>query len=252
MRQTILLLAVTTTLMFSQVGANTRTFEFPFALSADRNSEFSTRFAALSPGRISVEANWKSSGPGAPAISLTLILIRPDGTEASRKSGSSVLRADYQASEPELESFIKARNFKWTAKLINGPNKNQEVTGRIRITVSTTPTTLEDTQFTLVGLGNAQEIAFIPPAPGRILAEVSWRADLIADGSSPSSSVTVSLIHPSQSRTHARRLGMSPIRVEHQVTEQELDQGSRWLIRLQNDGQVKVRGRLRVSYTPGL
>lgn len=252
MRQTIQLLAVTTTLMFSQVAANTRTVEVPFALSADRNSEFSSRFPALSPGRIVVEANWKSSSAGAPAIPLTLILIRPDGTEASRKVGSSVLRTDYQASAPEIESFIKARNFKWTAKLINGPNQNHDVTGRIRITVSAAPTTLEDTQFTLIGLGNAQEIAFIPPAPGRIVAEVSWRADSIADGSSPSSSVTVSLIHPAQSRTHARRLGMSPIRVEHQVTERELDQGSRWLVRLQNDGQVKVSGRLRVFYTPGL
>lgn len=252
MRQTIQLLAVTTTLMFSQVAATTRTVEFPFALSADRHSEFSTKFAALSPGRIVVEANWKSSVAEAPVIPLTLILIRPDGTEASRKSGKSVLRTAYQASEPEIESFIRARNFRWTTKLINGQGNNHEVAGRIRITVPAAPTTLEDTQFTLVGLGNAQEIAFVPPAPGRIVAEVSWRADSLADGSSPSSSVTVSLIHPAQSRTHARRLGMSPIRVEHQVTERELDQGSRWLIRLQNDGQVKVSGRLKVFYTPGL
>jgi hypothetical protein len=233
-----------------QSRASTRTVEFPFALSSDRKSEFAARFAALSPGRIVVEASWGSAGRTGP-VSLTLILLRPDGTEAARKIGMSGMRADYVVPEPEIERFTRSRNFKWTARLVNDADEDRrEVSGRLRISLPAVATLLEDTQFTLLGSGNAQEIAFVPPAPGRILVEATWQSDSTDDGSIPR--LTVSLIHPAQSRTHARRQGMSPIRVEHQVTEPELDRGSRWVVRVQNDGLVRINGRLKVLYTPGL
>ncbi|MCA1600740.1 MAG: hypothetical protein LC776_03500 [Acidobacteria bacterium] len=37
-----------------------------------------------------------------------------------------------------------------------------------------------------------------------------------------------------------RRQGTSPIKVEQQVTEQALDRGGRWVVRVQNDSQTKV------------
>jgi len=110
---------------------------------------------------------------------------------------------------------------------------------------------LEDTQFTLLGSGNAQEIPFNVPAPGRIEVETSWEPDAL---SKPSAQVllVVSLIHPGDSRTYARRQGTSPIKVEHQITEQVLDRGGRWVVRVQNDSQTKVSGRVRIVYTPSL
>lgn len=228
--------------------ANTRTLEVPFGLSADRASEFSSKFAAFSPGRIVAEASWNSTGRS----SLSLILIRPDGSEAARRSGSSPVQIEYRATEPEIETFIRSRNTRWTVRLINNADdKRQEVRGKLRITVPAVARLLEDTQFTLVGSGNAQEIPFIPPALGRVVIEATWQVE--ASGGAPDRApLTVSLIHPGQSRTYARRQGPSPIRVEHQVTEQELDRGSRWIVRMQNDSQIKVKGRLKVLYTPGL
>lgn len=231
--------------------ANTRTLEFPFGLSADIKSEFSSKFAALSAGRIIIEANWNSRGGAALPVSLNLILIRPDGSEAARKTGSSLLQIEYRATEQEIANFIGSRNSRWTVRLLNNADeKRHEVTGKLRITVPARAHLLEDTQFTLLGSGNAQEIPFVVPAPGRISVEAAWQADsLSATASAP---LTLSLIHSGQSRTYARRLGSSPLRIEHQVTELELDRGSRWIVRVQNDSQIKLKGRLKVIYTPGL
>ena len=135
-------------------------------------------------------------------------------------------------------------------KIFNDENNRSEITGTVRITLPVEIRTLEDTQFTLLGSGNAQEIAFIVPAPGRLEVQTSWQRDGLENKSSVI--LTVSLLHPGESRTYARRQGTSPVDVDQQVSEEALDKGSRWVVRVQNDTQEKVSGRLRVSYTPSL
>jgi hypothetical protein len=227
-------------------NANTRTLEMRFALSADARSEFSRQFPVLSSGRIVIEANW-SSGP---TDSLTLVLIQPDGRVATSKTGRSILRIEHRASEELLERLDDDKGHKWTAKILNDVS-GSEVTGTLRITVPTTTRTLEDTQFSLLGSGNAQEIPFNVPAPGRVQVEVSWSTDALSSASPPVVLI-VSFIHPGEARTYARRQGPSPISVEHQVTEQALDRGERWIVRVQNDTQTKVNGRIKISYTPSV
>ncbi len=185
-------------------------------------------------------------------VSLTLILIQPDGTIATSKNGTSILRFEHRASEQDLEKWAGSKEPKWTVKILNDADANRsEVSGTLRITVPTVARALEDTQFTLLGSGNAQEIPFQVPAPGRIEVDTSWEPDVIS-GTSAQVALVVSLIHPGESKTYARRQGTSPIKVEHQVTEQALDQGGRWIVRVQNDSQTKVSGRIRIVYTPSL
>jgi hypothetical protein len=254
MRRTLALAALVILLTGAgPVPAATRTFEFQFALSADSGSQFSSKFAALSAGRVVIEASWVSSNARSEQVSLSLILFRPDGSVAVKKTGFSDLRADYVVSEAEAQSLIRNRSFKWTARLVNDADQNRhEVGGRLRVTVPSVDITIEDAQFTLLGLGNAQEITFMPPASGRIAAEVDWRDENRVPQSTAPPALTVSLIHPADSRTHARRQGASPIRVEHHVTEQEIDKGARWVVRIQNDSDVRVRGRIKVTYSPSL
>lgn len=199
------------------------------------------------PGRSQLEL------PNASRLStLTLVLIQPDGNIATSKSGTSILRLEHRANEQDVERFAGSSEAKWTVKILNDAAANRsEVSGTLRITIPVASRALEDTQFTLVGSGNAQEIPFNVPAPGRIEVDVSWEPDVL---SSTSDQVTlvVSFIHPGESRTYARRQGVSPIKVEQQITELTLDQGARWIVRVQNDSQTKVNGRVRVIYTPSL
>jgi len=232
-------------------SASTRTLETRFALSADVRSEFSTRFPLLSAGRIVVEANWEQISSGRSPASLTLTLIQPNGRTAATKSGSSILRLEYQATEQDIRKFGESDASRWSVKILNDADENRrEVSGIVRITIPVDTRSLEDTQFTLVGSGNAEEIPFIVPAPGKLEIDASWEPDI----SSKPSEVTlvVSLIHPGEAKTIARRQGISPVRVEHQVTEAALDRGGRWVIRVQNDTQTKVRGRVKVTYSPSL
>jgi hypothetical protein len=149
--------------------ASTRTLETRFALSADARSEFSTSFPLLSAGRIVVEADWNSPAVSRTAALLTLILIRPDGTTAASKSGASVLRLEHGASDQDIEKFAASNESKWTVKILNDADANRtEVSGTLRITIPAASRALEDTQFTLLGSGNAQEIPFKVPAPGKI------------------------------------------------------------------------------------
>lgn len=245
-----ILLALTLGLVVNTVNANTRTLEMRFALSADSRSEFSRQFPVLSAGRIVVEANWSSTRDGKPSGPLKLVLIQPDGTIATSKTGTSVLRVEHRAAEDVIEKTLGGRDSKWTAKIFNESN-GSEVSGTLRITVPTTSRALEDTQFTLLGSGNAQEVPFNVPSPGRIQVDVSWTPDALSGSSSPVLLI-VSFIHPGESRTYARRQGPSPINVEHQVTEQALDRGGRWVVRVQNDSQIKVNGRIKITYTPSL
>lgn len=228
--------------------ANARTLETRFALSADRGSEFSTRFPVLSAGRIVVEANWKSQG-GRP-VNLRLMLVQPDGVTVATKTGRSILSLEHRLLNSDLEKIAVGNEARWSVKIVNSEGLN-EVTGTLRITIPVTSRTLEDTQFTLLGSGNAQEIPFEIPAPGRVEIHVNWEPDILEPNQDQTTLIT-SLIHPGESRTYARRKGDSPIRVEQQVTELILDRGSRWIVRVQNDSQTKVKGRLRITYTPSL
>ena len=45
----------------------------------------------------------------------------------------------------------------------------------------------------------------------------------------------------------AVRQGTRPIKVEQQITELALDQTARWIARVQNDRQTKMRGRVKVT-----
>lgn len=248
---TTLLAAFMTLAIAVQAPANTRILESRFALSADMRSEFSTRFNALSPGRILIEGNWTATGSG--SVALNLILIRPDGSEAVRGGGTTPLRLEYRVSEQEIDSFIGRGRTSWTVKIINNSDSNRrEVTGKLRITVPVSSRKVLDTQFTLLGSSNAQEIPFLVPAPGRVVIEADWEVDPSSASEQKALPLMISLIHPGQARTYARRQGASPLRIEHQVSEQELDRGSRWVVRMQNDSQVRIKGRLKVSYTPGL
>lgn len=232
--------------------ANTRILETRFALSSDARSEFSKQFPVLSAGRILVEANWNSPTSGRVPVSLNLILIQPDGTIATSRSGTSILRLEHRASEQDTEKFAQSDEGKWTVKILNDADAHRsEVSGTLRITIPVARRVLEDTQFTLLGLGNAQEIPFNVPAPGRIEVDTSWEPDALSGPSAPVPLV-VSLIHPGESRTYARRQGTSPIKVEHQVTEQALDRGGTWIVRVQNDTQTKVIGRVKITYVPSL
>ena len=235
-------------LMPALAQAGTRTLETRFALSADARSEFTTRFPVLSVGRILIEANWTPST--AAPTGLTIMLSRPDGSTATIKYGPSALRFDYRATEQDVEKFGSQNSAKWTLKVFNDENNRSEITGTVRITLPVEIRTLEDTQFTLLGSGNAQEIAFIVPAPGRLEVQTSWQPVGLEHKSSVI--LTVSLLHPGESRTYARRQGTSPVGVDQQVSEEALDRGSRWVVRVQNDTQEKVSGRVMVSYTPSL
>ena len=241
--KTILTALIVILSLTTAARANTRTLEMRFALSADARSEFSKQFPVLSAGRIIVEANWNPTTAGKVNVSLTLILIQPDGTIAMSKNGASILRLDHRVSEQDLErfagSFAESKEAKWIVKILNDADANRsEVSGTLRITVPTVARALDDAQFTLLGSGNAQEIPFNVPAPGRIEVDTSWEPDVIS-GTSAQVPLVVSLIHPGESRTYARRQGTSPIKVEQQVTEQALDQGGRWIVRVQNDSQTK-------------
>lgn len=250
--RTLLVAVIAIISLTASVRAGNRTIESRFALSADSRSEFSTSFPLLSAGRILVEANWNTLSASKTPISLTVALIQPDGSVAASKSGASILRIDYIANEQDFQRFGGNDASKWTVKILNDADTNRsEVSGVVRVTVPAASRALEDTQFTLLGLGNAQEIPFNIPAAGRIEVNVNWE---INDLSSSRGQVplVVSLVHPGESRTYARRQGPSPVKVEQQVTEETLDRGRRWVIRVQNDTQTKVKGRIEITYTPSL
>jgi hypothetical protein len=237
-------------LSLNTATANTRTLESRFALSADARSEFSLRFPLLSTGHIVIEANWTAAQNRSSA--LTLVLIRPDGTIAASKSGASALRLELTAGERDLEKLATNNETKWTAKLLNDKDTDRsEVSGTLRIAVPADSRALEDTQFTLLGSGNAQEIPFSVPAPGRLEVEVAWEPDALARTANHVTLV-VSLAHPGESRVYARRQGASPIKVQQQVTEQALDLGLRWIVRVENDTQTKVSGTVKITYAPSL
>ncbi len=230
-------------------GANTRTLESPFALSADTRSEFSTTFQVFSAGRIVIEATWNAQQNS--AHPLRIALIRPDGSEAAQREGHSPLRLEYAIAEAEADKFNSESPAKWNVKIINSAApERHEVSGKLRLTVPAAARTLEDTQYTLLGSGNAQEIPIRVPAPGRVRVEAEWRNDsLTANEAAP---LTVSLEHPGMDRIYARRTAKSPLRIEQQITAADIERGKRIVVRLQNDNTARVKGRVKVTFAPAL
>ena len=234
----------------STVRANSRILEVPLALSADPRSEFSTQFRLLSPGRLAVEL---VLSPGVQTHTpLIASIARPDRSEATRRDAIGPFRLEYAATEAEIDHFVSTRSFSWTVRVIQGFSPPGEVRGRLRITVPTAPRQLVDTQFTLLGSGNAQEIPFIVRAPGKIQVSATWETDGSSAGPTESVPLTLSLIHSGPAQIYARRQSRSPQRIEHQISEEQLNTGSRWLGRLQNDSQSKVKGSIQVIFVPAL
>ena len=228
---------------------NTRTLESPFALSSDTRSEFSLPFQVFSGGRIVIEGDWKAQ-PGGPHP-LHIALIRPDGSEAARREGDSPLRLEYAIAETEADKFNSGSLAKWNAKIINSAaTERHEVSGKLRLTIPTGARTLEDTQFTLLGSGNAQEIPVRLFAPGRVTVEAEWQSD--SPTATESTPLTVSLEHPGLDRIYARRTIKTPLRIEQQISAADIERGKRIVVRLQNDNTARVKGHVKVMFAPAL
>ncbi len=231
------------------IWANTRTIEMPFALSSDARSEFSASFQVFSAGRIVIEGSWNVQQSG--AYPLHIALVRPDGSEAARREGHSPLRIEYAIAEAEADKFNSDSPARWSAKIVNSAAATRrEVSGKLRLTVPAAARTLEDTQFTLLGSGNAQEIPVRVLAPGRVTVEAEWQNDLPA--ANEASPLTLSLEHPGMDRIYARRTAKSPLRIEQQITSADIERGKRIVVRLQNDNTVRVKGRVKVTFAPAL
>jgi hypothetical protein len=230
------------------MGTSVRTIESPFALSSDARSEFSAGFQAFSAGRIAVEGSWSAGRDS--AYPLRIAIVRPDGSEAARREGPSPLRVEYAIAEAEADRFNSESAAKWSARVINSAAATRrDVSGKLRITIPTTARALEDTQFTLLGSGNAQEIPIRIIAPGRVTIEVEWHGD---SPQSEATQLTLSLEHPGMNRIYARRTAKSPLRIEQQITSADLERGKRLIVRLQNDARSRVNGRVKVTFAPAL
>jgi hypothetical protein len=231
------------------MGVNTRTIESPFALSSDARSEFSAGFQVFSAGRIVVEGSWKVAQGG--AYPLHIAIVRPDGSEAARGEGHSPLRLEYAIAETEADKFNSESPAKWSARVINrAATTRHEVSGKLRLTIPTAARTIEDTQFTLLGSGNAQEIPIRIIAQGRVTIDVEWRNDSAA--ANESAALTLSLEHPGTNRIYARRTAKSPLRIEQQISAVDIERGRRVVVRLQNDDTARVSGRVKVTFAPAL
>jgi hypothetical protein len=251
----IILLLLGLLLVAPTSRAEVRTMEFRFELSDDVGSEFSMKLPVYSPGLLKVEAEWKpvnlAAESAAPQTALTLILLRPNGTEAARTSGPSPLRFEMRVSEQDLGRTGDRAS--WTVKIINGATeKRREVKGTLRTLIPITAGTLVENDFVLFGSGNAREFPFVVSGAGRLMVEATWEALGQADAALPPAALSIVLLHPGEDKVYARRQGRSPVKIEQQITAGLLDRGTRWIVRLQNDREVKVKGRVRITFTPEL
>ena len=229
--------------------ADTRTIESPFALSSDARSEYNASFQVFSAGRIVIEVAWNIQQGG--AYPLHISLVRPDGSEAARRESHSPLRIEYAIAEAEADKFNSDSPAKWNVKITNSAApERREVSGKLRLTIPTAPRALEDTQFTLLGSGNAQEIPIRVIAPGRVTVEAEWQSD--SQAANEAAPLTLSLEHPGTNRIYARRTAKSPMRIEQQITSADIERGKRIVVRLQNDNTSKVKGRVKVTFAPAL
>ena len=253
----ILILFVVPSANPTSAATNTRMIEFRFQLSADPASEFSASLPIHCQGSIVAHAEWGPLDPSAAHSTrqtmLNLVLLRPNGAEAARTGGTSPLRFEMRVSEQDLAALNDRAGSSWTVKIVHGAGEDRaEVRGLLRVTVPVPAGTLADTSFTLLGSGNAQEIPLTVSVPGRLLVGVDWRSDASSGAKTKHAPLSLSLIHTGENRTYARRRGATPLKIEQQVTEQCLDRGVRWVVRVHNDGQTRVRGSLKVTFTPNL
>jgi hypothetical protein len=237
--------------------AESRQVEFRFGLSNDPGSEFSAKSKVFSPGELMIEARWQRAGASGTAetgsTALDLVLLRPDGTIAKRETGESGLRLVYRVTEDEADRAMMTGRAEWTAKLINSASDHRaEVRGTLRMIVPVVQRTLADVQFTLLGLRNAQEMPFSVGATGRLVIEAKWETDPIDGKPGEVLPLMLSLTHVGQAKIYARRQGRSPLRIEHQITELDIDKGKNWITRIENGGLVKVKGILKITFTPSI
>jgi hypothetical protein len=252
-KQTCIVLILSTLAATSGSAFNdSRTIEFPFKLSADRQSEFRTKARIVSAGPMVIEAQWTSMNDPKQLSPLTLVILRPDGFESVRRTGTSPLRLEHRLNEADIDIVTGPNRSSWVVKLINENDVGQEIEGKLRITVPLSPRTLVNNQFTLLSLGNAQEMAFSVTSPGRLVVEANWQTDPLTGTSAVANSLSLQLVHVAQDKTYARRRGADSLRIEHQVTDLEIDRGLRWIARIQNEGQSKVKGLLKVTFVPSL
>lgn len=245
----ILAAVITIICLVSASSASTRILEVPFALSSDLKSEFSTRFPLQGVGRVQIDAEWKPLAKGLAPVALTLLVIQPDGSIAKQERGITSITLEVNAKK---SIGYGTGDSAWTVKIMNDADPNRiEVSGKIRITVPIASRVLEDTQFTLLGSGNAQEIPFDIPGPGRVEIEAIWQPE-IALARAAQVPLIVSLIHPGEAKTYARRQAPSPLKLDQQITDDALDRGTRWIVRVQNSTQTKVKGRIKVTYNSSL
>jgi hypothetical protein len=230
--------------------ATTRILESEFRLARQLNSEFSAKFSVFSAGRILVEAICQNLS--AEQVRLRLVLIRPDKTEF-KSEGFSPLKVEHSFSAQELDNLLNRRATQWTAKILNLENSSDSampIVGRLKITVPAATRILEETQFTLQGFRNAQSIPFKVQGPGKLIIEVNWQAD--SSDSKETLPLHIGLIHESQNKIYASKTGTKNLRIEHQVSEQDLDRGSNWAVKITNNNLVGVRGKMTARYTPSL
>jgi hypothetical protein len=107
------------------LGANTRSIETPFTLSSDARSEFSAGFQVFSAGRILIEGVWNGQQGG--AYTLHISLVRPDGSEAARRTSKSPLRIEQQITSADIE-----RGKRIVVRLQN--DGAARVKGRVKVT----------------------------------------------------------------------------------------------------------------------
>jgi hypothetical protein len=257
MKRTLIIISAIAMVLFANLSLaknnsqESRTIEFPFSLSSDFRSEFRARTPLVSAGLVQIEAQWTPLKRTQQNSVLSVVFVKPNGAEAARLSGRSPLKLQHRVTDADLE--LLSTNSSWGVKLINDSDTNRdEVEGKVRITLPITTKLLVNTQFTLLSQGNAQEVGFSVAAPGRLVMEADWQSDQLGSTSSMMPQLSLQLIHSGQDKTYAKRKGTNALRVEHQVTEQEIDSGLRWVARIQNEGQVKVKGLLKVTFSPSM
>jgi hypothetical protein len=240
-------------LIVPEVGAETRNDEFRFQLSNDFGSEFSAQLKVIAPGPLRIEAEWKplnavSSSTPVPHTRLTLILLRADGTEAARTSGTSPLRLEMRVFDQDIGRSSDRARPAWTVKILNTALEHRrEVTGVLRTVIPSFAGILAESEFVLLGSGNAKEIDFLVSGSGRLVLETDWQTN--TDGTE-ASSLSLSLLHFGEDRIYARRRGRSPLRIEQPIADPVLANGARFIVRIQNESPVRVRGRVKVTFVP--
>ncbi|MGH9903925.1 MAG: hypothetical protein ACRD68_19110, partial [Pyrinomonadaceae bacterium] len=128
----------------SPARAETRTVEFRFQLSADPASEFSAKLPVLSPGAVVVQAEWRpldspAAAPPPRPTMLNVVLLRPNGAEAARTSGTSPLRFEMRVTDQDVAAAGDRAGSSWTIKIMGGAGENRgEVRGLLRVTFPVT------------------------------------------------------------------------------------------------------------------